>query len=247
MAVDSGSGLKPGLTQFQRPRPTVEENDKKLRDVSELYQRQFMHEMMKAMRSTVQESGLIKVGQAEKIYKEQMDQHYVENWSKKGGIGLADMIYKQLVEKLGPQMGLKQAVAKPHGPIQLDQASNFTGLVKTSQQGNKTSFQYERDPQTGPQAQSLTEIKAPWKGTLLGAKQIQADEYLLEMMHDNGVKSQFVFRGQALPDLRQGSGIVNIEEGQTIGLLSPEARNFFWNVEPQMTNPPEPQQNQTLE
>lgn len=234
MSVDSSGGVKAPPVQFQRPKPTVEENDKKLRDVAELYQRQFMQEMVKAMRGTVQESGLIKVGQAEKIYREQLDQNYVENWSKKGGIGLADMIYKQLVDKLGPQMGLKQTIEKPKGPIQLDPGSNFNGIVKSSVDGKRTTIQYERDLSlVGTQ----TEIKSPWSGQLLGTQQIQADEYFIEVMHDNGVKSKFVFKGQVLPSLKSPElRPVPIEEGQTIGFLSPEARNFFWNVEPSVTN-----------
>jgi len=244
MSVDSGNGVKPGFVPFQRPRPTAADQDRKLREVAELYQRQFMQEMVKAMRGTVQESGLVKVSQAEKIYREQLDQNYVENWSKKGGIGLADLIYQQLVEKIGPQIGIKNTLSKPQGPIPLGTSSNFTGMVKTTQSGSKTTIHYERDPQVGPQSPQPTEIKAPWGGSLLGTRKLQSDEYLLEMLHDNGIKSQFVFRGQTLPDLRQGA----IEEGQTIGLLSPEARNFFWNIEPpRISSSAGLQDDQTLE
>lgn len=228
MSVDSGNGVKPGFVPFQRPRPTAADQDRKLREVAELYQRQFMQEMVKAMRGTVQESGLVKVSQAEKIYREQLDQNYVENWSKKGGVGLADLIYQQLVEKIGPQMGLRKEISKPQGPIPLDASSNFTGMIKATQNGPKTSIHYQLDLQTGPQSTQSIQVKAPWSGTLLGTQKLESDEYLLEMLHDNGIKSQFVFRGKTLHDLGQGP----IQEGQNIGLLSLEARNFFWNVEP---------------
>lgn len=212
------------------------QHEKKLRDVSELYQRQFMQEMVKAMRGTVQESGLIKVGQAEKIYREQLDQNYVENWSKKGGIGLADLIYKQLSEKLGPQLGLNQPPPRPQGPLALDESAQFNGMVKASQKGSKTMIEYQRHPQVGPHQPEVLAIKAPWSGKFLGMKQIQSDEYLFEMQHDfpqqTSVKSQFVFKGHTLPELKTDQ-FGFIEQGTTIGLLSPEARRFYWNLEPQ--------------
>lgn len=88
---------------------TQEEQLKKLREVADLYEKQFLGEMMKAMRGTAGEGKdqLIPVSQAEKIYKEQLDQQYVEQWGANGGVGMSDMIYNQLIEKYGPQLGLR--------------------------------------------------------------------------------------------------------------------------------------------
>ena len=83
------------------------QQDKKLREVAELYEGQFLREMVKAMRGTVQESGLVKVSQGEHIYREQLDQNYVDEWSKRGGLGFQEIIYKQLLEKYGEKMGIK--------------------------------------------------------------------------------------------------------------------------------------------
>src|SRR5689334_1017490 len=89
------------------------ELDKKFREVSEMYEKQFLREMTKAMRSTIQESGLVKVNQGEKIFREQLDNEYVEKWGSSGGIGLADMIYDQLLFHYGP----KTPDQRPQGPI----------------------------------------------------------------------------------------------------------------------------------
>jgi peptidoglycan hydrolase FlgJ len=220
MASDVG-GIKPGAARL-----TPADHDRKLHDVAQMYEQQFLQEMVKAMRGTVQDSGLVKVNQGEKIYREQLDHNYAEQWSKKGGIGLADMIYKQLIDKLGPKLGITHPIEKPQGPLKLDETSNFTGMVKSARQGGKLQLQYQLEQGAAPH--SATEIKAPWAGTILGSKQINADEYLLEMLHDNGFKSQFVFRGKASPLQPQSL----VQGGETIGLLSPEAKSFFWNVEP---------------
>jgi hypothetical protein len=70
-------------------KPVQKSPDQKLHEVSEMYEKHFLREMMKAMRSTVHEGGFIQQNQAERIFKEQLDDHYVDKWSEKGGIGLS--------------------------------------------------------------------------------------------------------------------------------------------------------------
>ncbi len=81
---------------------------KKMRDVAELYEKQFLRDMVKQMRSTVPTTDMFKSSFAETYYREQLDQQYVESWGDKGGIGMGDMIYNELLEKYGPRMGLNQ-------------------------------------------------------------------------------------------------------------------------------------------
>ncbi|MCB0341284.1 MAG: rod-binding protein [Pseudobdellovibrionaceae bacterium] len=74
-----------------------------MRQASQMYEQHFLREMVKAMRSTVQNGGLMEPTMAEKIYREKIDDSYVESWANKGGIGLGDMIYNQLRERLQAQ------------------------------------------------------------------------------------------------------------------------------------------------
>ena len=55
------------------PGPQQKSMDEKLKDVSALYEKHFLGEMMKAMRSTVKEGGIVQANQAEKIFREQLD------------------------------------------------------------------------------------------------------------------------------------------------------------------------------
>lgn len=227
------SSLKGGLPL--RPQTTPEQADQKLRDVSSMYEKQFLREMMKAMRGTVPEGGLVKTSQAEQIFREQLDGEYVEKWGDKGGIGLADLIHQQLLEKYGTRLGLKVPVAKPKGPIALTENSNFTGrtLQPQAESGRKLTYRFDRGPAAELQPPGLgaglgaNAIKAPWDGILTGTRRLGSDEYLMEMSHENGIRSQFVFRGLPSPGLAGAS----VQGGQTIGILSPEAQSFFWTLE----------------
>jgi len=219
------------INQFQKLRQplTPEQQDQKLKDVSSLYEKQFLREMMKAMRGTVQEGGgIIETSPAEKIFREQLDQEYVEKWGDKGGIGLANLIHNQLLDRLGPALGIRPENARPQGPIQINEKSS----IKTNfdpARANRIALQYDlQKASLGEKA----EITAPWSGKLLGIKQINPDEYLLEMSHDQGLKSQMVFRGQVEKALlAKNAPGQEIQAGQRLGLLSPEAKNFFWTVD----------------
>lgn len=120
------------------------ELDQKLRDAAQMYEEQFLQEMTKAMRSTISESGLIKTNQAEKIFKEQLDGQYTKEWAKQGGIGLADMVYKQMMEQHGVRMGLKAPESKPQGPISIEPTEKQPIGIQ-----EKAREAYKIEPQSG--------------------------------------------------------------------------------------------------
>lgn len=97
--------------------------DSQMKEASQAYEKYFLNEMVKAMKSTVhKEGGLIKENFAEKMFSENLDQEYVDGWSKSGGVGLADMIYQQLQESMAPP-----PQPRTPGPIELASRSNKTG------------------------------------------------------------------------------------------------------------------------
>lgn len=69
----------------------------KVRDVAKMYERQFLGEMFKAMRSTVHETDTPSM--AQNIYQSQRDEQYIDAWSEKGGIGFSNIIYDQVMER----------------------------------------------------------------------------------------------------------------------------------------------------
>ena len=215
-SANSGNGASANKMVPLRRVTTAEEQDKKLQEVAQKYEKHFLREMVKAMRGTVSESQLIKTNQAETIFKEQLDEQYVEKWGDKGGIGLADMIYKQLLERYGPSLGISKGSAFTMKTLK----SPSPDLVQ-----KKLHLQFLRDLQK-PNFQVL-EVCAPWQGRILGVKSLDSSEYAVEMIHKNNLKSQLVFKGSVDQNLDRKE----IQSGQRIGLLSPEARALHWTID----------------
>lgn len=80
--------------------------NQKVREVADLYEKFFIKELMRHMKSGLNEDGgLIKKNNAEKIFSEQLDEQYSEQWNARGGFGLSDMIYENVVERYGASVG----------------------------------------------------------------------------------------------------------------------------------------------
>lgn len=224
---DVGSGGFKPMANRMMGRPEQKAPEQKLREVSDMYEKHFLREMMKAMRSTVKEGGFIQSNQAEKIFREQLDDQYVEKWGERGGIGLSNMIYDQLMNKFGVMMGIKAPVTKPVGPLAMDEKSNYT--AKPFQHPGKkqaVSYKFDVPPNAGPPA-SPGSVSAPWDGVLLGKKNLADDQTMVEIEHDNGLRSQLVFKG-GLSKVSTGE---KLQAGDTLGFLSPEARALYWTIE----------------
>ncbi len=211
------------------PEEKAKKTDEKFREVSELYEKHFIREMMKEMRSTVHETGFIKQNNAEKIFRDQLDDQFADQWGKAGGIGLSGLIYDQLIQKYGQQMGLKPAIEKPHGPIDLNEKANFGGIsaseINSSRPAKSQSITYKF--LTPPDQKS--EIKNPWVGTLLDKKYLEMDQLQYRVKHDNGLESLISTRGTGLgPDLLLSQGD-RIQSGQQLGWAS-AASPLFWTV-----------------
>lgn len=229
--------------------PTAENKaqqmDQKLHGVADMYEQHFIREMMKQMRSTVSEGGFIKANNAEKIFQEQLDDQYSEQWQKSGGIGFSKIIYDQLIDKYGPQFGLKGHEAKPQGPIDMGGKSQYTGSVtpaasaappktldEAGEQALKThspiTFKFQT-PQNEKQA-----LTSPWAGVLLDKKFLERDQVQYRIKHDNGLESLILTRGTGLGPEQKLSPGDTIEAGQQLGWAS-AASPLFWTVKPNVS------------
>lgn len=222
MSETGGSSFRtaPGLPVRPQPKSV----DDKLRDASKMYEKMFLREMVKAMRSTVPESGFIKQNAAEKLFRDEMDQENVNNWANhQSGVGLADLIYNNLIEKYGAQLGLKEPVQKPRGPIALNEESRYAGPTRIpAARPSETTYRFDRRVDSAEGG----ELLAPWSGTITEKRDLGDGATLLGLSHDHGLSGKFVFRGTA-ERLNLGQ---SVQGGERIGLLSPEAKAFFWTL-----------------
>ncbi|MCX7978316.1 MAG: rod-binding protein [Bdellovibrionaceae bacterium] len=197
--------------------------EQKLREVSTLYEKQFLREMVKAMRATVGEGGIIKPSHGERIFREQLDHEYVEQWGDRGGIGLADLIYEQLVERYGEKLGLKPPEIRPSGPIPLTTKSHYT-LRSFTPPGKRDAvgFIVQRENSQG----GAEPLVAPWSGEITRKVSMGLDEMVLEILHDNGMRSHLGFRGTTDRSIGE-----KLQAGDPIGILSPEQATYRWTVQ----------------
>ncbi len=70
-------------------------DDKKLRQACKDMEAMFLNLMMTNMRNTVQKSGLVDTSK-EEIMRSMLDSEMTKNMAEAGGIGIADMLYRQL-------------------------------------------------------------------------------------------------------------------------------------------------------
>lgn len=75
---------------------TTPGTDPQLRDVCRQLESLFIHHLFKEMRATIPKTGFISGGRAEEIYTSMLDAEMAANLSTRGGIGLSEMLLRQL-------------------------------------------------------------------------------------------------------------------------------------------------------
>lgn len=203
--------------------------EKQLRDVSSLYEKQFLREMVKQMRSTVSESSFMPAGFAEKYFREQLDQQYVESWGDQGGIGLGQMIYEQLISKYGEILGIKTPETKPSGPIPISQRDHWRPQIEPKDKSiiftNNTTHTTHATNTTHATHQGPVTLESPWAGRWLGSFELEKGLKVAKIQHEG---FQSVVASQFFPaHLKVGD---MLKAGDAIGTLNPEAQKIHWKL-----------------
>lgn len=143
--------IQPAQTQSLR-QPAMDPRAQ-LQKAANMYEKHFLNEMVKAMRSSVQKGGLVKEGMADRIYTQQLDQEYVKSWVTRGGVGLSKLIEKQMLQQMGISM-----------PSALPQRGD-NGIFKIQQNTPPTEKKINMQIESSSKEGSL---HLPWAGKLAG-------------------------------------------------------------------------------
>lgn len=200
----------------------------KVRNAAQLYEKQFLGEMVKAMRKTVDHSRFTKPSMPEEIYMQQLDEKYVEAWGDNGGIGLADIIYDQLMERFE---GLKhRGMQRPQGPLPiapregnalpLQQQMEF---IRVQPQGQDMGFLLR--PKAGAFGGKVA-VTSPWNGSVERVSEDGNGRQALWVQHDNGLRSVLSFKGKSAP-LTEKQPVL---AGETLGEISVDEPDLAWTV-----------------
>ena len=95
VVTDSPTRLQRTLN-FQKSTSRESAGDPELVDTCRQMESLFINHLFKEMRASIQRSGFISGGRAEEIYTSMMDAEMATKLSKRGGIGLADLLLQQL-------------------------------------------------------------------------------------------------------------------------------------------------------
>jgi flagellar protein FlgJ len=71
-----------------------------LRDATQQFETLFISQLMKSMRGTVPQSGLMGSGGGQQLFREMLDQELAGRVAQAGGIGIGEMLYQQLSHQL---------------------------------------------------------------------------------------------------------------------------------------------------
>lgn len=203
----------------------LKEQDQQIRDAAKMYEQQFLGEMVKAMRQTVQEDGVVKTNFAEKLYRQQLDDQYVDSWSAQGGVGLSEIIYKQIKERYFPEA----PSPTPQGPIQLkkthelqqsDQMKTFMSIQP--EKGASFRFEFMKDFKG-----EAPEVVSPWEAKVLSAFQTADGQQIVKLSHGDKCQSLLAFNGRRT-ELKVGD---EIHTGQKLGVLDPSRLNLNWRLD----------------
>ena len=205
--------------------------EEKFREVADLYEKNFMREMLKAMRSTVHESDLIKVNQGERIFRDQLDDEYVNKWNERGGLGLSDLIYNQLMDKFGSFIH-RNGLPRPKGPLPMNEKAQTSLQFQLTNQAKEKNVDYKISPKEG--IWPSLDVQSPWSGTLLKRVALGNEEQLVEIDHGNGLLGKYVFKGWS-SDLAPQT---KIEAGQVLGKISPDSGAVYWSLKEQSPETP---------
>jgi flagellar protein FlgJ len=225
LKIQNGFSLKPPTPEVKRA-----DQDAALKDAAKMYENHFLNEMVKSMRTTVgSEEGFIKPSFAEKIFTEQLDQQYVDGWSQKGGVGLADMIYTQIKDQMGASEKHIQPL-KHMLPIAPKKDLNGVGTPDSIQmkalppQGSaKMSYRFEvPNPSSGG-----FEVQAPMPGKVTEATRLDQGWNLFKLDHGDGLTSEMTFPGQSAA-IGLGS---DVQAGQRLGILDLKSPVVAWNLD----------------
>lgn len=72
-------------------------SQKELKDTAEQFESLFIQQLLTQMRKTVPDSDLFGDRKAEKLFESMLDEQLSIEMARSGGIGLSDIIYRQMV------------------------------------------------------------------------------------------------------------------------------------------------------
>lgn len=197
-------------------------SNEKMREVADMYEKHFIKEMMKQMKATLPENGLIKKNNAEDIFQDQLDDQYSSEWNKRGGFGISDMMYEQLTQRFGSK---ENPLEKPAGPIEFQKPSKMIKIPNS----NEHTYQIQPLENSDSSENKNIDVQSPWAGVLQNKNVMDADKTSYRIKHDNGLESLILIHGGPTAETRHLSQGDQIQAGGILGKANGTSP-LFWTI-----------------
>lgn len=224
--------------------PVPPTRDPRVMEAAKMYETYFLNQMMKAMRSTVSFSDHSKPSMGESIYREQLDDQYVDAWANQGGIGLAEMIHDDLKGKVAVQRELmaRRKLGKQRTAYALtDRDTMAVRRLPQTQKGEErvlVSLESAKGPRNGAGAEA---VRTPWGGVLTGIRTADSKTVLTMLIDDRtsagsdrklGAQKEVQLAWDGVPaEVAVGD---HLRPEQVVGLLSVRARGIVITTRPKV-------------
>lgn len=199
------------FSQSEAPRGPQRESQKELRRAAAEFESLFINQMLKSMRETIGKSELFHGGNAEDIYASMLDTELSKNMAKAGGIGLADMLLRQLSDGTPEQATQAEPVferapvteppvkAAPVPAIPVQESERFVFPLKDLKRIS-SGFGERIDPFTGQKrfhhgmdiaAESGTPVYPASEGKVIFSGKKGGYGNMVEILHDDGLVTRY--------------------------------------------------------
>jgi murein DD-endopeptidase MepM/ murein hydrolase activator NlpD len=112
--ASSGNGLENKIHAAQSMTGAKQKSE--LKKAAQDFEAVFLAHMLKVMRETIEESGLLEGGYGKSVYTEMFDQEVSINLAKRGTLGISDLIYQKLAANIDEDENQKTSQPSTKAP-----------------------------------------------------------------------------------------------------------------------------------
>ncbi|WP_142848914.1 rod-binding protein [Telmatospirillum sp. J64-1] len=87
----------PNIDDFTKP--SAGKTSDEVREVAEKFESVFLSQMMQHMMTDIETDGLFGGGHGEKMFRSLLVEEYATSTAKRGGVGIADAVYRELMRQ----------------------------------------------------------------------------------------------------------------------------------------------------
>jgi peptidoglycan hydrolase FlgJ len=89
--------LTAGIVAAKSGQVSSNQSQGKIREAADQFEAMFLAQVLNSMTSGLEVDGLFGGGPAENIYRSMMNDQYAKSISRQGGVGIADVVYREML------------------------------------------------------------------------------------------------------------------------------------------------------